>query len=148
MRCCRRRRYATKSRKVGLKSFARSEAFSVRPIPDLPSESAVTWRELLTKNFQKSRLRAPGCQNEGGILAAAPGMMLLVVLPGRPLNEVEHATCILDRKELRGIVAGKDLTKADGDKDGTLDKTEYEAVAAAHPYTGKRLHLEMLGEPA
>jgi Ca2+-binding EF-hand superfamily protein len=36
----------------------------------------------------------------------------------------------LDAKELRGIVAGNELTKADPDKDKTLDKTEYQAVVA------------------
>jgi hypothetical protein len=31
---------------------------------------------------------------------------------------------------LRRIVPAKEIAKADKDKDGTLDKTEYEAIAA------------------
>src|SRR5262245_56687604 len=36
----------------------------------------------------------------------------------------------IDKKELRGIVSAKEMTKADKDNDATLDKAEYAAIAA------------------
>ena len=35
------------------------------------------------------------------MFVAATGIMLLVVFPSRPLNEVEHATRLVNREELR-----------------------------------------------
>jgi hypothetical protein len=44
---------------------------------------------------------APVSQGRPARRRTTTGMILLLVFPGRPLNEVEHATRILDRKELR-----------------------------------------------
>jgi hypothetical protein len=70
-------------------------------VPNLHSESAVTWRKLLTRISKNSVCALPAVRTRLGIFAAATGMMLLFDFSGRPLNEVEHATRIVDRKEQR-----------------------------------------------